>query len=66
MHLARLAHKGTILGYREWAVLEGMRLGVETKGAFWSNPKENGKGTPNLQALWMKWQWKSQDILVRR
>ena len=27
MHLARLAHKGTILGYREGAVLEGMRTG---------------------------------------
>lgn len=50
MHLARLAHKGTILGYREWAVLEGMRtwsgdqrcLLVQPKRKWQRDPKSAG------------------------
>lgn len=50
MHMARLAHKGTILGYREWAVLEGMRtwsgdqrcLLVQPKRKWQRDPKSAG------------------------
>ena len=50
MHLARLAHKGTILGYREWAVLEGRRtwsgdqrcLLVQPKRKWQRDPKSAG------------------------
>lgn len=46
MHLARLAHKGTILGYREWAVLEGRRKtwSGDQKVPFGPTQKKMAKG----------------------
>lgn len=45
MHLARLAHKGTILGYREWAVLEGRRTwSGDQKVPFGPTQKKMAKG----------------------